>query len=365
MTNIYKNLEALSWLKSGFIFQKSPQQYVLGQGPFTYSSRPRNLSLYRPNFFLTQSKPYVYPTAVHHFNKATLSQFLFKNSLHKISQFQNDIHLKQHDMYFKNCKLQARSFILYQKLFHQAQQSIRQGLFKKVVPRLSLNQALHHKFHHLGWLQKLFKNTSHMTHGFMYGFWDKDEGCLGYTPEQLFSLQDNNIYTMALAGTGLNVGPCLLNDPKELQEHLVVIDGLKQSLKGLVKLQIDKTVEIAFPPLKHLYTRCQGLRIKKNNFEQLCHQLHPTAALGGYPKNLALTWIKNHNSDQKNHDFGAPFGWYESYNKTSCLIALRGLSWYKHIINTTFGSGVIKESQLLNEWRELHLKHNQIKSFFK
>ena len=124
-------------------------------------------------------------------------------------------------------------FIKYQELFFQAQQAFKQGTFQKVVP--VVYESFFTKFNVLPLIQTLFKNTHFIPNGFLYGVWNKQSGILGFTPEFLFSLQENRFQTMALAGTGPKTGPSLFKDQKELKEHKFVVQSLQDSLKGIVK----------------------------------------------------------------------------------------------------------------------------------
>ena len=75
------------WLKEGFILQNSRQNYVLGQGPFTYSSKPRPPSLYHPDFFLTSKRPWIKASVTGSLSKEELGNFLFdskKDSFHQL-----------------------------------------------------------------------------------------------------------------------------------------------------------------------------------------------------------------------------------------------------------------------------------------
>lgn len=337
------------WLEEGFILQTPEQNYILGQGPFAYHSKPCPQSLYHPDFFLKFQKPWIKSTVIKLVNKKELSDFLFEG-----------MDVDHSSLYPKDVK--SPSFIHYQELFYQAQQAIQRGFFQKLVPALAESFTL--EYSPLLWMQRLFKNTKTFSHGFLYGFWEKDRGLLGFTPEVLFYLQGDYFSTMALAGTGPSPGPSLLNDLKERKEHHFVVQNLQESLKDLVKWKTGQTSEIYFLPLKHLYTKLEGQLRQKFHFEKFCHKLHPTSALGGYPQKSAFSWLKQHPLQKDRVFFGAPFGYFDSPEKAFCLIALRALEWDKNNIQVFSGGGLIKESLLQREWRELFLKRRQVKTFF-
>ena len=385
-------IEKKLWLGEGFILQNSKQEYWLGQGPFSYSNKPEPQSLYHPDFFLNNPKPWLKPSLVWKANKKQLVDFLFEQDNYKIPA-NNKFNLFTQNESIKNKSLKSKkrfftkaqafqlnfldfnhtrnlnffensekpSFIQYQEVFFQAQQAIQRGLFQKVVPAFSENLDL--KPDILFFLKNLFQKTYQMPHGFLYGVWNKKSGILGFTPEILFSLEGNKFSTMALAGTGLYSGPSLLKDQKELKEHDFVIKSLKESLKAVVHWDKEVTREIPFPPLKHLHTELTGYLTQKINFESFCKKLHPTAALGGYPKKQAFEWLKNQISQTSRNFFGAPFGFFHSDKEAFCLVALRGLEWNEKRSMIFSGGGLLKESLLQKEWRELFLKREQVKTF--
>jgi menaquinone-specific isochorismate synthase len=59
--------------------------------------------------------------------------------------------------------------------------------------------------------------------------------------------------------------------------------------------------------------------------------------------------------------FGAPFGlWHEGVFRA--VVAIRGIWWQQHRIMLPAGCGVIEASRMVNEWRELRLKREAVKS---
>lgn len=264
------------------------------------------------------------------------------------------------NQFFKNSK--APSFIQYQKIFFQARQAIHRGEFQKVVP--TVFESFNFQSDLILCLKKLFTNTRWLSNGFLYGFWNKERGILGWTPEILFSVQRNKFWTIALAGTSPHPGPSLLKDKKELREHNFVVKGLQESLEGLVEWEKKLLSEMSVLSIKHLRTDLSGQLINNPDFEQLCHKLHPTPALGGYPREPAFDWLKNHSSQKGRVFFGAPFGFFHSTQKAFCLTAIRALEWSGREGRIFSGAGLIRESVLQKEWQELFLKRQQVKNFF-
>ena len=194
---------------------------------------------------------------------------------------------------------------------------------------------------------------------FSYGFAFNSEGLLGITPELLFRVSDGILETMALAGTGPIDGPDLRRDEKECREHALVIDHIREALAGLGTMTVGDTVEKPYGLLKHLYTPIQ-LRLESiPSFDDLVRRLHPTAALGGWPRSAALKWLKNQEFHQRRRRFGAPFGWQEG-EAMMCVVAIRCLQWKGRRAQLAAGCGVVTGSQSEREWKELQLKRQAV-----
>lgn len=258
---------------------------------------------------------------------------------------------------------QKPNFTSYQQCFLQAKGLIKQKKLEKIVPVFP--EVFYKPLSVLKFLQKLFKKTSFLE-GYLYGFWNQDSGMLGFTPELLFYLQADSFWTMALAGTAPQNSLSLLKDPKQVKEHDFVVKGLKKSLKGFINWKSVERREMLFPPLKHLRTDLKGVFNRTDvPFESLCQLLHPSPAVGGFPKKTAQEWLEWHSSQKNRLFYAAPFGLLKSQKEAFCLIALRNLQWNQKESFIFSGAGWIAESSLQEEWRELGLKREQVKSFFK
>ena len=353
--NTYTLINKKNWLKEGFIIQNLKGIYILGEGPFVYGNKARPYSLYHPDFFLKNKNPWIYPSSICQFNKKELIDFLFP--------IKKDLYKKNQKNFVLFEKSQSVSFNLYQDCFIKAQFAIKQKQFQKVVPafcEIFLNTAPI-----LNLLENLFKNTFNLKQGFLYGYWNREKGILGFTPEFLFSIDQKKFSTMALAGTTKQNSSSLLKSSKEVKEHEFVVKNLKENLDSLVSWEKKKRSEMIFPPLKHIKTELKGEWITPFDFQTICQLLHPTPAVGGYPQKSAWFWLKKQRSQKDRTYFSAPFAFYENKSKAFCLVALRSLEWNRKRSFIFSGGGWIKESQLQKEWHELYLKRQQVKNFFK
>jgi menaquinone-specific isochorismate synthase len=199
--------------------------------------------------------------------------------------------------------------------------------------------------------------------GYVFACANESGGLLGLTPELLFQKQDDQIHTMALAGTRLDepgAAEKILSDPKELIEHQWVVDGIRECIQDLGKLHLDPVRVSRSGRLLHLETKMK-LENASAQFAQIVQRLHPTPALGGYPKQAAVDWLARYNEASPRSRFGAPFG-FKSGELEICLVAIRAVEW-SHVddfSDMTAGCGITERSDPDAEWREVQNKWKSI-----
>jgi menaquinone-specific isochorismate synthase len=206
----------------------------------------------------------------------------------------------------------------------------------------------------------LLKNIPATSTQFPYGFWTAEEALLGVTPEVLFSVKDKKLTTMALAGTAKASGPSLLEDPKERHEHQLVIDDVAARMKSFGAVGIGETIERVLPTLKHLFTPIEVALSGTPQFSELVQALHPTPALGGFPREAAAAWLKNQPEAEIRKRFGAPFGFFDG-ESSLVVVAIRNVQLHSEKLWLGAGCGVVKGSEAEKEWDELKLKRDSVR----
>lgn len=241
----------------------------------------------------------------------------------------------------------------FARTFEEILIEIQAGRFEKVVPMVCEELEFSEP------LQRNMFRIEQVPQQFTYGFEFENEGMAGVTPELLFSVEDGVLRTMALAGTGKSDGPSLLADRKEMHEHGLVIEHIANELKHFGVPVVGETVEKVYGALKHLYTPITLRLERKPEFMELIASLHPTAALGGWPRKPAVEWLEKQPFHVARKRFGAPFGFSDG-QIMKCVVAIRGVQWSGNCLQVASGCGVVKESQVLREWQELELKRRSI-----
>ncbi len=198
-----------------------------------------------------------------------------------------------------------------------------------------------------------------------YGYRFGETGAVGATPERLFSLQGGTLEAMALAGTASKHEAAEFElDDKEVREHQFVADYLANRLAPLGEVRRSSRKVLDLGSIVHFVTRLRvEPRDEATDLEELIDLLHPTPALGAYPRGEgALRQLMQYREAlEAPKCFGAPFGvkWEGGFES---VVAIRNLSWRGSDVYLPSGCGLIRGSRFENEWRELSLKRNSVKA---
>ena len=200
------------------------------------------------------------------------------------------------------------------------------------------------------------------THTRAYGWWSGQQGMIGATPEVLMTTQDAVVETMALAGT---TAPGRLaafrSDPKEIREHELVVAGIQEALGDHLQREPREVLEL--DGLMHFLTRLRLDRQQDSlSINDLVQRLHPTPAVGYLPRSEKAGDLYRHVRQQLQPPpcFAAPFGfWHEG--RFEAVVAIRNVIWNGSKVALSAGCGLIRESSLDLEWRELALKRQVVK----
>lgn len=342
------------FLQCGTIFSYGGKDLLIGWGRRRWCQQPDQtapFSFYFPDFFLRESNPWFT-----HRSTMTLS-------IDELSRRLSSLPMEKRE----NFSWEEPDKPLYSQFFYDLKDKfLKRGLLQKGVPfTVAVAKRSLQPSDLLSALLSLLKvckeSPSHL-----YGFWEKGSGILGATPEQLFTKSGGSkeVETVACAGTCSSEDGVLqfLNDPKESSEHAIVIEGIKESLSPLGLIEVHDRQVLHLPNLKHLYTPITFQPRKELHFVDLVRALHPTPALGAYPKSAGEQWLRSIEGAVDRKRFGAPAGFVEKgRGKERCLVAIRNMQWEEKQIAIYAGGGVVLQSELEREWKEIELKLQSIK----
>lgn len=185
------------------------------------------------------------------------------------------------------------------------------------------------------------------------------------TPEQLLKLEDGVLSTKAVAGTiqrshneeedRKNI-EAFLQDKKNLGEHDFVVRSILHDIEPYVEgVDYNQTPNILKNDhMYHLYTKIQG-KLKSNSYIGLIDQMHPTPALGGYPKEEAVKFIEEHEFGTRGL-YGAPVGYIDMNDDCEFIVAIRSMLIKQNQTTLFAGCGIVKDSDPESEVVETAVK---------
>lgn len=193
---------------------------------------------------------------------------------------------------------------------------------------------------------------------------------LGATPELLAAVSGEWLQTMALAGSAPRgatlaederLAEDLLNSHKDRHEHTLVVDALRQRLAPITcGLDVpDVPVIMKLNNIQHLYTPVQGRLHSPNGVLPVVETLHPTPALGGWPRDLALDFIQKHEQTPRGW-YAAPVGWIDHNMDGAFAVAIRSAVIQRRRSWLYAGAGIVVDSRPAREWRETNWKFRPI-----
>jgi menaquinone-specific isochorismate synthase len=158
-------------------------------------------------------------------------------------------------------------------------------------------------------------------------------GLVGATPELLIRRDGDEVRSLVLAGTmprgdtddeDTRLAAALLASAKEAEEHFYAADSVRQVLAPLCDtLDVPSGPELlTLPNVHHLGTRVVGRLATDRSALALVAALHPTAAVGGDPPEIAVDLIRELESMDRGR-YAGPVGWMDPRGNGEWAIALR------------------------------------------
>jgi len=336
-----------AFLRCGAMISTAPKKVVIGYGRPAWQKKPTGFSFFFPDFFLSNSKPWL---VFEHTKEISYTDLLL---------FLNP------DPRFFNFKWQPPEKSRFAKEFYELKALFAQGNLKKGVPFSFETANFVPNRKDLQYLLKNAINYARKHPAFLYGLWDERSGMIGATPELLFRLRNKVLETVACAGTcSKEERNLFLQDKKQQYEHDLVVESMVHSLSQFGSLTVEKKGILDLPAMCHLLTPMQ-LRLKKAvSLDQIIAALHPTPALGAFPLHTGRIWLKGLQKRIDRMRFGAPAGYCLQTGEAAFYVAIRNLQWKNGKMQIGAGCGVVASSQCRMEWEELCMKLQSIKKIF-
>ena len=342
-----------NFLQEGALLRHQ-DQWILVEGPFIEKS------------FHSGSGWGVYVTDFYDLNTQKLWQGKQTHILTP-EEFESFLQKTQKEIFTAEATLESASWEEpplehFSEALKQIQNRITTGDLKKAVPVVfaKTNQTVT-SFDRLQMMLELLSAPANLH---VYGFWKNGEGFLGATPEILFQYKDSILQTMSLAGTcpkeDQDSRKNLLSDPKEMLEHQIVTEDLLNELQAFGEIHSEGPYVMELPTLLHLRTDLTVHCKTAPDFLSLIKKLHPTPALGVAPRDYGIGWMQDFPGQKQRRWYGAPVGFFHS-NEALCLVGIRNIQWAQDSARIGSGCGIVADSTLDREWRELAQKRQSVR----
>ena len=191
-----------------------------------------------------------------------------------------------------------------------------------------------------------------------------DAWFIGATPELLFAREGTQLRTMALAGTARRdadqnrdrqLGEALLADPKERNEHALVVEAIQAALGPLcAEVKLDGPHLRHLRNVQHLETSIDATLTRTTGTRALLEKMHPTPAVCGTPRDAARTLLRELEPFARGW-YAGPIG-FVSHERSTFAVALRCLLARSDVATLFVGAGLVAGSDPDREWRETDAK---------
>lgn len=195
-----------------------------------------------------------------------------------------------------------------------------------------------------------------------------DFAIVGSSPEVLVSVQDREVRVLPIAGTrprgrtlleDKELEYDLLQDPKELAEHVMLVDLGRNDLSrvceaGTVKVVRDKTIE-RYSHVMHIVSEVHGRLAEGLKSVDALQYCFPAGTVSGAPKIRAMQIIDELEPTKRGVYAGA-VGYFDHSGNMDTCIAIRTMVVGDDTVHIQAGAGIVADSNPENEFQETRNK---------
>jgi menaquinone-specific isochorismate synthase len=191
-------------------------------------------------------------------------------------------------------------------------------------------------------------------------------GFLGASPELLLRRRGSRLWSRPMAGSVERGGSraddkrltsVLRSSPKERDEHRLVVEDVEARLRPLCRdIAIRGPHVVGLSSVAHLTTTLAGrLHRPVPSALELVGHLHPTPAVGGEPRDVALRTIAQLEGFDRGL-YAGPVGWVDARGDGDWAVALRCAQVDGRRAVLSAGAGIVAGSEPDAEWAETQAK---------
>jgi isochorismate synthase len=193
------------------------------------------------------------------------------------------------------------------------------------------------------------------------------DGLVGATPELLVWRRGATVVSRPMAGTvsrgatgksDAAAEAALAASAKDGLEHRLVVDSVVGGLQaGGVDVTTVTDPQVArLATMSHLATTITGrVEHASPSALELALALHPTPAVGGAPRDAALTMLRHLETFERGR-YAGPVGWVDGRGDGVWGVALRCAQLDGHAAQLVAGAGIVAGSEPDAEWAETQAK---------
>ncbi|MAI29496.1 MAG: anthranilate synthase component I [Rickettsiales bacterium] len=296
-----------------------------------------------------------------------LAELEVTNLIQKITKPLKKSNLNLHNLnsnvdIFKNVKSNT-TYLEFKKMVEKAKKYIFEGeIFQVVLSRLFKTKIKSSPVS----IYRALRHLNPSPYLFFMNF--KDFSIVGSSPEILIKLEDDKVTIRPIAGTrkrgqtkqeDKKLERDLLSDPKEISEHLMLLDLGRNDISrvtqpGTVKVTSKMYIEY-FSHVMHIVSNIEGKINKKKTSTDVLFSGFPAGTVTGAPKIRAIEIIEELEKNRRNIYAGS-VGYISNNGNINTCIALRTAFIKEKQIYIQAGAGIVADSKPLNEFKETENK---------
>ncbi|HHX60744.1 MAG TPA: anthranilate synthase component I [Epulopiscium sp.] len=252
------------------------------------------------------------------------------------------------------------------EMVNKAKQYIQEGEVSQIV--ISQRWEAESNIHPF----KLYRNLRSLNPSpYLFYFNFGDYQIVGSSPEMLVEIKNEKISNCPLAGTRKRgkteaednaLAKELLEDPKEVKEHIMLVDLGKEDMALVAKkesIQVNEYMKIQkYSHVMHIGSLVQGEKRKEISSLEVLNAFFPAGTLTGYPRTRAMEIIDELEKDKRGF-YGGTAGYIGFTGDMDMCIAIRMMVVKNQKIYMQAGAGIVADSVAEKEYEE---SENKVKA---
>ncbi len=189
---------------------------------------------------------------------------------------------------------------------------------------------------------------------------------LGASPEMLVRQEGLRIASGSLAGTTARgrspaedrrLARALVESKKEQEEHAIVLRAIRESLATLCReiRSPESPRLVRLENVQHLHTPVTGTLRSPGSILSVVEALHPTPAVGGWPRAESLRVLRALEPFDRGW-YAGPVGWVDAAGNGEFAVGIRSARIRGNEADLFAGAGIVHDSDPSDELRETRAK---------